>query len=185
MRYHRVFASVAIVAAVMWLAGCTAVQIGEPYDAEIESGLNAYYKSTVQFVKEAQLNAGKAEGRYGSPQSNAFYASSQAALADLRLRAGIIGGNRSCPSIKLAGAAVDAAGVQIGKTAAAIGVDEEPIDMSGNCTTVVIRNVEIAQSALEEDHKEAKWITPAIASLDLADIEAAVRVALQTVRAHR
>lgn len=183
----RLFRAFVVGVAILAIASCTAVRVGEPYDAEIEAGLNSYYKAVVAFIKQAQLNAGKPEGRYGSPESNAFYSSAQATLADLRLRAGIVGGSRTCPTISLVETAIEAAGVELSETAATIDANAapEPLDVTGNCTTIVVRNVELAHANLEADHMELGRISPTVASLNQQAIEAAVRVALQTVRSHR
>lgn len=174
--------------AVGLLAGCTVARIGEPYDAQLEAGLNSYYKSTVEFVKQAQLDSANSKGRYGSSESNTYYAAAAGMLADLKLRAEIVGGPRQCPTARIIGAVESQVQQQLGEAASVIGDDAgavEPLDTTGNCTTLVIRNVLMAHADLEADHKELRVITPAVGTINMLAIEAAVRVALQAVTSHK
>lgn len=170
------------------LSGCTAITIGEPYDQAIDDGLNGFQKDTAEFIKSMEINAGSAEGSYHSAESRQYYAASAATLSNLELRAELLS-SRSCPTEKvlalLRGIGLDVADTTIGQAEAKVGgedSDSRPLDVSGNCITIMIRGVQMAEDDLEGDHREAGKLTPTVALLNSEAINAAVRITLTALR---
>ena len=178
---------------VLLLQGCTTVKLGEPYDSQIEDGLNSYEKSAVEFIKSSEQNYNNSKGAYDSEVSKKYYASADATLANLQIRADILS-TRECPVARVAQLAallgtsgIDADLAQAEKRAG-VPVDQvgpTNVDASGNCVSIVIRGVRLAQANLEADHREKGKISPTVALLDREEIDAAVRVALTTVQAKK
>ena len=172
----------ALVAAVsLALASCVSL-FGVNHDPELEQGLAAYNRAVVAFIKSAELN----DIPFGSPTANAFYAQAAGDLAALQLRADIAGGSRECPLAQLAGLALAATEEAIRNVAASLGAGElEPVDTTGNCFTIVVRGVRLANAQLERDHRLVGVIGTNLALLHEEEVTAAVRVAAQTVQAWR
>lgn len=171
--------------AVVLPAGCTAVQIGEPYDQVVDSELNAYQKAATQFIVSSQQSP--TAGQFSSDQSKAFYAGAAATLSNLQIRADLLS-NRQCPTTRVAQIA-GALGASTTESAIATaesglgGPLEEALDVSGNCVAITVRGVVMAHANLEADHREIGRLSPGVAQLNLLAIDSAVRVALRAVRA--
>ncbi|RWA63871.1 hypothetical protein [Mesorhizobium sp.] len=172
------------------LSACTSFVIGEPYDKAIDEELNVFQKSTAEFIKSMQMNAGTAKGSYQSDEARKYYASAAASLSNLQLRADVLS-SRTCPTSKalqlLASAGVDTSQAAIANAEKRVGgvADSEALDVSGNCIAIVVRGLRMAESDLEADHREASKLTPTVALLDSQEIDAAVRVALTALRAKK
>ncbi len=163
------------------LASCVSL-FGVNHDPELEQGLAAYNRAAVAFIKGAELT----DLPFGSPAANAFYTQAAADLAALQLRADVAGGSRECPLAGLAQVAARATEEAIMLLAAGAGVgDLEPPDTTGNCFTIVVRGVRLAQALLEGEHRMLGTIEPELAPLYEEEVTAAVRVAVQTVQAWR
>lgn len=173
----------AAVAAALSLALASCVSLfGVNHDPELEQGLAAYNRAAVAFIKSADLN----DIPFGSPAANAYYTAAAADLAALQLRADVAGGSRECRLPQIAGLAITATENAIRDVAAGLGVGElEPVDTTGNCFTIVVRGVRMANAQLERDHRVVGIIGTDLALLHEEEVTAAVRVAVQTVQAWR
>lgn len=170
------------------LSGCTAITIGEPYDKAIDDGLNGFQKASAEFIKSMEINAGTAAGSYNSNEARKYYAASAATLSNLELRAELLS-SRTCPTEKvlelLGSIGLDATDTTIGQAEAQLGgeaSDSQPLDVSGNCITIMVRGVQMAEDDLEGDHREANRLTPRVALLNSEAINASVRVTLTALR---
>ncbi len=177
------------------LTSC-AVQLTEPYNAQIEEGLNAYHKSVVTFVRKMELAANKAEGRYDRPEVRAFYAESDGVLTNLVVKA-----EADAPGGNCAGSRIAAKGAeififqttdQLSRVVARIdGVDAQQLSDSvaklnddsselrrGSCTVVVLNALRLNHQALESLHRDEVFLKPPISTIALDIIGDGVRVAL-------
>lgn len=181
---RRILAAAAVT---LILSGCTAITIGEPYDQAIDDGLNEFQKSSAEFIKSMEINAGTASGSFNSTEAKAYYAASAASLSNLELRAELLS-SRTCPTEKvlkfLGSIGVEASDTTMGNAEVRIGgeTDTQPFDVSGNCIAIMVRGVQMAEDDLEGDHREANRLTPRVALLNSEAITAAVRVTLNALR---
>jgi hypothetical protein len=167
------------------LVGCTAVQFGERYDKSIDDDLNAFQKTTAEFLKTMTQEAATAKGAYGSDVAKKYYATATATLSNLELRAQLLSG-RECPVNQLAGAIEQSALTEIAAAEAKAGVT--PVDAatpSGNCIKILITNVEVAERGLEADHREQGHLTPIANQLAGIEIDHAVSIALAALRSKK
>lgn len=176
---------------VLTLAGCASFRIGEPYDPAMDDALNGFQKSSAAFIKSMQLNAGTTAGSYRSDGAKKYYAEATATLSNLELRAAMLS-SRTCPVAQIANltTAIGLPGVtgQLAKADAAVGATSaspQATGVSGNCMQIMVRNVVLAETNLEADHREADKLTPTVALLDSQEIDAAVRVALTALRSKK
>lgn len=172
------------------LAGCSSFRLGEPYDKSIEDDLNTFQKSAIAFITTMQLNAASAKGAYDSDAAKTYYATETALLTNLQTRADLLS-DRPCPIGKVGALvaglpgpssdkAIHDAELKAGLVAAA--ATGPALDTSGNCISIVVRGVRLAEMDLQLDHMEKGKISSTVAELGIEEINAAVRVALQAIR---
>jgi hypothetical protein len=169
------------------LSGCTAFGASVPYPQSIDDELNAYQKSVTSFVTTMELDAGTPQGSYDSEKAKAFYAESAATLSNLALRTSLLT-NKSCPLTGLA-KRVSAENGKITQAEARAGISEDgaapAFDASANCMSIMIRDLQNSVADLQADHKSLGKLTPHVAGLDLAEIDGAIRVALEGIRSKK
>ena len=170
------------------LSSCSVVTLGEGYSQRIDDELNTYHKQASQFIKSMELNAGTPQGSFSSAEAKKFYAETSATLANIELQAALLS-SRRCPAVYVQ---------QFATTLAPPELEGEPVltalpDVSatagnainGNCVSIVMHGVSLAQQNLELDHKEANKLTPTVGMLNQQQIDASVRVALTTLQAKK
>jgi len=186
------FVRIASAFVLLIVSGCTSTLIGVPYDQKIDDELNAYHKSSVQFIKSMEQAAGTPEGRFGNKNAQKFYAESAANLANIQVRADVLSDkecfNKPVQTVIEKGdfAAIDEKLQQ--KQRALGGLDSQfkiTTSPSGNCLALMVRGVRLAQQRLESDHKSMDKLTPSVATLNQESISASVTVALKGLRAKK
>jgi hypothetical protein len=174
---------------VVTLSACTVFEIGERYSQQIDDELNAYHKQASQFIKSMEQNAGTPQGTFSSAEAKTFYAEASATLANVELQAAVLSPRR-CPTDYLQKIASQLAPAALQpEEASGASADNAPqptgSGTTGNCLSIVVHGVSLAQQDLELDHKDAGKLTPTVGTFNQQQIDAAVRVALTTLRAKK
>jgi hypothetical protein len=187
------FKNMTIMLAFGLLTSCNTVQIGEPYSKDMDDQLNAYHVSAIEFINTMEQAAGKPAGAFTSDTAKAFYAKADADLDNLQIKADVLS-SRKCPLSYLAkapslqpSAALKSpiVGTATARKSETSSIPDATQDLSGNCISIVIRNVRLAQQNLESDHKQTNKLSPIVGELNRDQIDAAVRVALAAIRAKK
>lgn len=167
------------------LAGCTvSLPYVDPYNAEIETELNIYHKSAVEFLKSAAQDG--AQAGFTSEKAKAFYAAETARLANLIVRGQAIARRDRCAptrfpaldgtvqalSSEAADQQQDAGKAFMGGFGADVSLDD------GSCLVVALKAVQANQNRLEAIHKRNGKLNAYQAELSSGFISDAVRIAL-------
>jgi hypothetical protein len=164
------------------IQGC-AFRFLESYDADIETGISDYQKSTIDYLTRITQNPAAPENSYTSTASQAYYASSAAQLSELVVRAATDPGPTCVPGqlsflesyVQQAVAGASAKS----KTNSVADVDLS----SGTCTAVAIRVMQADHNRMEAMHKRDQKLGAANASLWISLVEDSTRMALTIVKA--
>lgn len=174
--------------ALLALVGCADIRLTEPYNAEIEQGINNYHKGLATFVKSMELEAGKPKGRYGSEEVRAYYAESEGLLANLVVKAEAEAPGGNCATSRLASKAVDSflnktadQLAQVGGEASDVAAElrsDTSVLQEGSCTVVVLKTLRLNHEMLEEKHREKEYLVPPLSTIYLRTMEDGIRIAL-------
>ena len=176
--------------AMLALAACSALQLSEPYDPQIENGVNAYHKSFIVFAKGLQFaGRGDPEARYDSETSRAFYAASAAELSNTILRARAARPDGTCPAAQAAALGLDAL---VGTVTAAAGQQlpdvlvksQDEINANarelteGSCTVITLAVLMAVHDKFEGVHRAQGFVSGGFAFAQSRNIEAAAEIAI-------
>lgn len=174
--------------ALLALVGCADIRLTEPYNAEIEQGVNDYHKGLATFVKSMELEAGKPKGRYGSEEVRTYYSESEGLLANLVVKAEAEAPGGNCATSHLASKAVDSFVnktaeqlAQIGSEAADVAAEmksDTSVLQEGSCTVVVLKTLRLNHEILESLHRENEYLVPPLSTIALRNMEDGIRIAL-------
>lgn len=184
---HRAFAFV--VAATLALAGCTSLQLVEPYDPAIEAGLDSYSKAMTTFLKKQEQDPGAPSTLFSSADSKTFYQESEATLSNAVLHAEALSNAAHCAP-KFADALgltqvianITSAGQQIASDETA----EFSVTLQdGSCTVVALKAVRANNQILEALHRKNGHLRPGVAALVRGLLEDSIRIALRIEKAKK
>lgn len=175
----------------IFLAGCTLVRIGDPYNQEIDDQINAYHKQALEFIKTMEQLAGKKGGEFDSDAARKFYAQADSNLQNIQIQANALS-DKECHISNIGNiiARILPSKIETKDPSKTINLKhdtsdiEEPIK-GKNCTSVLIYSIIVANRGLEKAHKSEKWISNEIGETNERNINKSVLMALRAIRSRK